>query len=210
MANKDTLSLMHDHLFGVGDNNLTPNQERQLKMYQAAFSVWLDKPWLSQKDIVNFLMKQYSVSRSKAYIDVKNIQTLLGNVKSTSKEWYRHVANEMIANAYSDLEDVFTAPEGENKQADTFLQKNQISSAKTKILAARVLVDINRLNKIDADTFDWDKIKVQTFEPTDDPSYAGLKSKTREDINQTKQKLYKKYGSDIEIEDINFESVDNE
>jgi len=190
MSNISSLDSIYNNLFRK-DENLTHKQVEQLRRYEAAFTIWIDKPWMPDKEIRNYLMTAHGVSQSQAYIDIKNLQLLLGKVKNSSKEWFRHMANEMIKDAVKDLDDA----------------KDKVSVARAigKISAANTLVGVNRLNKLDADPYDWSQIQPQSFEPTNDPAEAGLVGVTREELRKRIDKLTEKYSDEIEIQDITYE-----
>lgn len=196
MAKPNTLDLLHDHMFGESSVQLTEKQKEQLQRYQSVFTVWLENPWMSNKALREFLVNTYGISVTQAYQDIKNVQILLGNVKRATKEWYRYIANEMVKQAICDLD---------NSKEDV---KSAFFRAKAKIAAAEALVKINRLNKIDADPFDWDQIKLPDFEPTNDPVEAGILTGTsRSELEEKIRKLEEKYSEVIEIKDVPYESV---
>lgn len=198
MARQDTLGLIHDNLFRK-DDSLTPKQKELLQRYEAAFTIWLDRPWMSDKEIRNFLTKRFGISLSQAYQDIKNLQFLFGKVRNASKEWYRYMANELIKEAIGELEDT---------DGDKDCVKSAVLLAGAKIAAAEALVKINRLNKLDADPFDWDQLKLPEFEPTNDPVEAGiLTGTTRSDLAEKIKKLEEKYSEVIEIKDIPYEDI---
>ena len=198
MARQDTLGLIHDNLFRK-DENLTTKQKELLQRYEAAFTIWLDRPWMSDKEIRNFLTKRFGISLSQAYQDIKNLQFLFGKVRNASKEWYRYMANELIKEAIGEIEDT---------DGDKDCVKSAVLLASAKIAAAEALVKINRLNKLDADPFDWEQLKLPEFEPTNDPVEAGiLTGTTRSDLAEKIKKLEEKYSDVIEIKDIPYEDV---
>lgn len=196
MAKPNTLDLLHDHMFGDTSVQLAEKQKEQLRRYQSVFTVWLENPWMSNKALREFLVNSYHISVTQAYQDIKNVQILLGNVKQAAKEWYRYIANEMVKQAICDFDN-----SGEDAKSAFF-------RAKAKIAAAEALVKINRLNKIDADPFDWDQIKLPDFEPTNDPVEAGILTGTsRSELAEKIRKLEEKYSEVIEIKDVPYEPV---
>lgn len=229
---KDTLSLIHDNLFR-GDENLSEKQVQQLRRYEAAFTIWLEKPWMADADIRNFLIAKFGLSRSQAYVDIRNLQLLLGNVRNSSKEWFRHMANELVKSAVNELEDNIFKDEpsdepkkrngiGFNREqntknethknntprqrAESLSDKFIIGKALAKIKAAEALVKINRLNKTDADPFDWSAIELPSLEPTNDPVEAGvLRGITRKELQEKIRKAEEKYSEIIEIRDVDYE-----
>jgi hypothetical protein len=192
MSNTGSLDLIYDNMFRKG-GNLTTKQNEQLRRYEAAFTIWQDKPWMRDREIRNFLMKSYGVSQSQAYVDIKNLQLLFGKIQNASKEMYRFMANELIKEAIQGL--------------DEAADKLGIMSSLGKIKAAEALGKLNRLDKIDADPYDYSQIVPQNFEPTNDPAEAGLKGTSREELRITIDKLKAKYSEDIEIQEVPYEEL---
>lgn len=196
MANVPTLELMHKHLFRKEGANLTPKQQEQLIRYEAAFVVWLDKPYMRDTKLRDYLIEQFGISKTQAYEDIRNLQVIFGNVKNASKEWYRYLANELVKSAVEDLED------DNSKSID-------IKKAEQKIKAALALDRINRLNKLDADPVDWSKIIPQNFEPTNDPTKikGWKKNWSREELRKNIDKMLNKYQGQSEIVDIDYDEL---
>lgn len=196
MANVPTLELMHKHLFRKEGANLTPKQQEQLKRYEAAFVIWLDKPYMRDTKLRDFLIEQFGISKTQAYEDIRNLQVIFGNVTNASKEWYRYLANELVKSAIEDLED------DNSKSID-------IKKAEHKIKAALALDRINRLNKLDADPVDWSKINIQNFDPTNDPqAIKGWKKDwSREELRKKIDKMMNKYDGQTEIVDIEYDEL---
>lgn len=202
MANTGTLDLIYDNMFRKS-GKLTLKQEEQLRRYEAAFTIWQNKPWMPDKQIRNYLMKTYGLSQSQAYNDIKNLQLLFGKIQNASKEWYRFMANELIKDAIASLEEAYDEESGKAIP----LSKIDIARAMTKIAAAEAFSKINRLNKIDADPYDYSQIVPQNFEPTNDPAEAGLKGVTREELRIKIDKLKEKYSDQVEIQDVPYEEI---
>lgn len=196
MANVPTLELMHKHLFRKDGANLTPRQQEQLTRYEAAFVVWLDKPYMRDTKLRDYLIEQFGISKTQAYEDIRNLQVIFGNVKNASKEWYRYLANELVKSAVEDLED------DNSKSID-------IKKAEQKIKAALALDRINRLNKLDADPVDWSKIIPQNFEPTNDPTTikGWKKNWSREELRKNIDKMMNKFQGQSEIVEIDYDEL---
>lgn len=196
MANVNTLELMHKHLFRKEGADLTPKQQEQLKRYEAAFVIWLDKPYMRDTKLRDYLIQQFGISQTQAYEDIRKLQVIFGNVKNASKEWYRYLANELVKSAVEDLED---------EESGAL----QVKKAEQKIKAALALDRINRLNKLDADPVDWSKIIPQNFEPTNDPQKikGWKKDWSREELRKNIDKLMAKYDGQSEIVDIEYDEL---
>ena len=181
---------------GEEEATLTPLQQKQMKRYKAAFSVWLDKPILSDVQIRNYLKKEFGISTQQAYNDIHNIKYLLGNINHAGKEWQRYKADQLISEAIAVLE-----PEEGRPPVD----KYDIMIAETKLKAAKVLVAVHKLNKDEGEEVPWDDIIPHDWEPTSDPSVIGLKPV--KNIREKIKKLKKKYNQDIDIIDTDYEEI---
>lgn len=196
MSNPSTLELLHKHMFRNEKIELTSRQKRQLERYEAAFTIWLDKPYMPRRKLRNFLQKKFNISQSQAYEDIKNLQILFGQVDESSKEWYRYLANELTLSAVADCD---------KKKADL----RNAAFAKIKIMAAKALVEINRLNQVDADPVDWKSIEPQNFQITNDPQQikGWEKKMTRDQLHNKQEELIKKYAGDSEITEVEYEEL---
>ena len=183
MAKVTTLDHLHDKLFADDLSDLTTIEQKMIKRYNAAFTIWLDKPTKPEIEIVKYLIKEHGISRSLAYRDIKNIKYLLGNVTNAQKEWQRYKLIFMVDEAY------------------------EMARKKGDVQAMAMIIDkfgkYTQLDKEDARDMPWEEIIPQLFEPTDDPTVLGLKQvpNLQEKIN----KLKKKYLDMIDIEDVTYE-----
>ncbi|MBQ8542908.1 MAG: hypothetical protein IJ436_08510 [Bacteroidaceae bacterium] len=127
------------------------------------------------------------MAKSQAYTDLSILKTLLGELQKTTKDYHRFRFNQMIQEAYE-------------------LARVQ-KDAKAMQAAAAQYAKYNQLDKEDALNFDYEKIIVQTFVPTEDPSVAGFKP-----IPNIREKIRSKidfYSQDSEfIEEIEIEEAD--
>ncbi len=236
MGREHTLDKLQRVFFeGAGESSLTSVQLTQLRRYRAAFSIWLDKPILSDSNIRDFLIKEHGVSKQQAYTDIHNLKYLLGNVTNAGKEWQRYKADQLISEAVSLLDpkeverevsvskpkkkkkvvgfgmsDIVEEdkPDAEIKKIWVQPSKTDVLVAEAKIKAAKALVDIHKLKMDEAEQIPWDDIIPHDWEATDDPTVIGLKPIPN--IREKIKKLKKKYGQDIEIVDTDYEDLSNE
>ncbi len=192
MPRKPALDKYHDVLFKDFDEmeHLTPTERDQLKRYRFCFTHSLENPSIPDKVLRDFLMNEFCVSQTQAYIDIQNVRILLGNVRNAGKEWIRYLVNESLK------EDIETARTAGSKRL------------KEKIMAADKLGKYNRLDKEDAQEMPWEEIIPQSIEPTSDPTVLG--GKKLENKEEEIRKMYKKYKGEIEIEDIGYEEVESD
>ena len=152
------------------------------------YSFWLQHPRIKDKEIVLKLQQDYKLGKSQAYTDLSILKLLLGEFQKTSKDYHRYRFLEMINEAY---------------------EVGRINKdAKAMAAAADKYAKYTQLDKEDEINFDYDKIAVQAFVPTDDPSVAGFKPvpNLREVIRNTIKKYEKEceYIEFVEVEEADF------
>lgn len=98
---------------------------------------------------------RYKISKSSAYDDVRIIKRLLGDLAKTTKDYHRYKFCQMID--------------------ETFEMARRIKDARAMGAAANYYGKYTQLDKEDILDKGYDKIIVQPFEPTDDPTVLGIK-----------------------------------
>lgn len=180
------------HLFD--DNDKLPDHirfsENELvikKRYLTVFTFWLEKPTLSDKKIVQFMVSNLGFSKSQAYRDISKIKILLGNVRNANKEWQRYKLIAMLDKAFELAE--------ARKNPDAMIK------------AAHVLGKYTQLDKEEAQAIPYDEIVPQSFEPTGDISVLGIEP--MKDLKERQRRLREKYGS-TKIEEAAYEMIEDE
>ena len=152
------------------------------------YNFWLQHPRIKDKEIILKLQQDYKLGKSQAYTDLSILKLLLGEFQKTSKDYHRYRFIEMINEAYE------------------VARVNK--DAKAMATAADKYAKYTQLDKEDEINFDYDKIAVQAFVPTDDPSVAGFKPvpNLREVIRNTIKKYEKEceYIEFVEVEEADF------
>lgn len=152
------------------------------------YNFWLQHPRIKDKEIILKLQQDYKLGKSQAYSDLSILKLLLGEFQKTSKDYHRYRFIEMINEAYE------------------VARVNK--DAKAMATAADKYAKYTQLDKEDEINFDYDKIAVQAFVPTDDPSVAGFKPvpNLREVIRNTIKKYEKEceYIEYVEVEEADF------
>lgn len=156
------------------------------RRYMKVFSYWIDKPTLSDKKIIQFMISELGLQKTQAYKDLGNIKILLGNVRNAAKEWQRYKLIAMLDKAYEIAE--------------------KRNNAGAMILAADKLGKYTNLDKEDTVHIPYDEIVPQSFEPTNDVSVLGIQPIPN--LRDKQLKLREKYGASL-IEEIEYEPVDN-
>ena len=152
------------------------------------YNFWLQHPRIKDKEIILKLQQDYKLGKSQAYSDLSILKLLLGEFQKTSKDYHRYRFIEMINEAYE------------------VARVNK--DAKAMATAADKYAKYTQLDKEDEINFDYDKIAVQAFVPTDDPSVAGFRPvpNLREVIRNTIKKYEKEceYIEFVEVEEADF------
>lgn len=157
------------------------------------YNFWLQHPRLKDKEILLKLQHDYKLAKSQAYTDLGILKMLLGEFQKTTKDYHRYRFLEMITEAYE------------------VARVNK--DAKAMAAAADKYAKYTQLDKEDILDRDYDKIVVQTFIPTDDPSVAGFKpipnirEVIRKKIDQYNKECDYIEDIDIEVEDYNPDDI---
>ena len=170
---------LFDDNTNIPDYHKLTDSEIELKTrYANVFAFWIDKPTLSDKKIINYMISELGLSKSQAYRDISKIKVLLGNVRNAAKEWQRYKVIAMIDKAYE------------------FAERNR--DAKAIIMAADKLGKYTQLDKEETQKIPYDEIVTQSFEITGDVTVLGLKPIP--DLKAKQKKMREKYGATL-IED---------
>lgn len=159
-------------------------QQRLIRL-RDMYNFWLQFPRKKDLEIVDELERRYKVGKSTAYEDIRIIKRLLGDLAKTTKDYHRYKFCQMID--------------------ETFDMAKRIKDARAMGAAANYYGKYTQLDKEDILDKGYDKIVVQPFEPTDDPTVLGIKP-----IPNIREKIKTKiqqYWSD-DIEDVEFEEVE--
>jgi len=182
MTDRNTFIVkVEKHLFDDLDQLaeiFTPAQLDRLIMYRDIYTHWLAHPEKHEGQIAKSLISKYGRSQSQAYIDAGNIKKLLGNVSMAKKEFERYAAIKMTKEAY--------------KLAKNAKDRLDVARAEAMAKAAKVLGEVNRLNKMDPQEIPYEEIIPPEFEPVYDVTL--LNKPTDIDVEKQTKKLKKKYG----------------
>ena len=151
------------------------------------YNFWLQHPRFKDKEIILKLQQDYKLGKSQAYTDLSILKLLLGEFQKTSKDYHRYRFLEMINEAYEVAR----------------INKD----AKAMTAAADKYAKYTQLDKEDELNFDYDRIVVQAFVPTDDPSVSGFKPIPN--IREVIRKKIEHYSKECDfIEEIKLEDED--
>ena len=146
-------------------------------------------PDAKDRQFVEQELSRYDISKVVAYSDLAIVKTLLPTLATASRDFHRWRYNEMILETYQMAK----------KRKDT----------KTMEKAASSYAKYNRIDLEDEQAVPYEKIVVQPFTATSDPTVLGIKPIPN--INDKIKAMLNKYRAEtIDIEDITFEEADLE
>ena len=164
-------------------------QQRLIRL-RDMYNFWLQFPRKKDLEIVDELERRYKVGKSTAYEDIRIIKRLLGDLAKTTKDYHRYKFCQMID--------------------ETYEMAKRIKDARAMGAAANYCGKYTQLDKEDILDKGYDKIVVQPFEPTDDPTVLGIKPipNVRDRIKNKIQQYWSDDIEDVEFEEVEFNEDD--
>ena len=145
-----------------------------------------DKP---DRAFVDTMVARHGMSERAVYGDLAIIKQLLPALQSSSREWHRWKANQMLL--------------------ETYEQAKRRHDTKTMERAAASYAKFNRVDLEDEQVIPYEDIVVQPFTATSDPSVLGIKP--IENLDEVVKSMLEKYRKEtLDIEDVEFEEADLE
>lgn len=145
-----------------------------------------DKP---DRAFVDTMVARHGMSERAVYGDLAIIKQLLPALQSSSREWHRWKANQMLL--------------------ETYEQAKRRHDTKTMERAAASYAKFNRVDLEDEQVIPYEDIVVQPFTATSDPSVLGIKP--IENLDEVIKNLTDKYRKEsLDIEDVEYEEADLE
>lgn len=159
-------------------------QQRLIRL-RDMYNIWLNNPSMKDAQIVRRLMEQYGIAKTAAYEDVRIIKFLLGDLNKATKDYHRYRFIQ--------------------RNEETYSLAKSIKDARAMAAADNHYGKYMQLNIPDEEDYGYDKIVVQPFIPTTDPTVIGLKP-----IPNIREKIAKKLKQyiDEDIQDIEFEAAE--
>lgn len=185
----DLFDTAKEYLFADADKmveaGLPEATRRRLIRLRDIYNYWLQFPLTKDRELAAHIMQVYDLQTTQAYTDLRLVKALLGDLQKTTKEYHRFRFIEMVNAAYE------------------MARANR--DAKSMVAAADKYAKYTQLDKEDLVDRGFDKIIIQPFKPTDDPSVAGFKPVPN--IRERIQKKIASYWSD-EIQEVEYETVE--
>lgn len=149
----------------------------------------LANPDQPDRQFVDTMVARHGMSERAVYADLAVIKQLLPALQSSSREWHRWKANQMLL--------------------ETYQQAKRRHDTKTMERAAASYAKFNRVDLEDEQLIPYEDIVVQPFTATSDPSVLGIKP--IENLEEVVKSLIAKYRQEtLDIEDVEFEEADLE
>jgi hypothetical protein len=160
---------------------------QRLQRIRGVYDYWLQFPNKQMIDIVSYEEQMFGIQKTQAYQDIRLVKLLLGDIESSTKEFWRWRINTII------MDNIKSARRASDFRSVASLVKNLILNNKT--------------DKDDPLELDFEKIVPQTFEMTDDISIVipGKQKTSRKKIEEMLKKYGKKDGT--KIQDADFEEI---
>lgn len=154
------------------------------------YNYWLQFPNTKDRELALYIKTKYELQPSQTYADIRVVKALIGDLQKASKEYHRWRFIEMCNQAYE------------------MARVNR--DAKAMVAAADKYAKYTQLDKEDLVDRGFDKIMIQPFKPTDDPSVAGFKPipNIRERIQKKIASYWSEEVEDVEIEDVEYNEDD--
>ena len=161
----------------------------KLKRLRDEYQWVLANPDLADRLFVDEFTGRYGLKDRAIYDDLRIIKQLLPALSSSSRDWHRWKANQMLLETYAMAK----------KRKDT----------KTMERAASSYAKYNRVDMEDEQVIPYDQIVIQPFTATNDPSVLGIKP--IKDIEKRIKEMIEKYRREtIDIDDVEYEEADVE
>ena len=160
-----------------------------LMRIRAEYQWVLANPDLPDRQFVEEFTGRTGMGERSIYADLAIIKQLLPLLSSSSRDWHRWKANQMLL--------------------ETYQMAKRRKDTKTMERAAADYAKYNRVDLEDEQVIPYDQIVVQPFTATDDPSVLGIKP--IKDVDKRIKEMIDKYKREtIDIEDVDYEEADLE
>lgn len=147
----------------------------------------LANPDQPDRAFVDTMVARHGMSERAVYADLAVIKQLLPALQSSSREWHRWKANQMLL--------------------ETYQQAKRRHDTKTMERAAASYAKFNRVDLEDEQLIPYEDIVVQPFTATSDPTVLGIKP--IENLDEVVKAMIEKYKQEtLDIEDVEFEEAD--
>lgn len=163
---------------------------RRLNRLRTMYSHWIEYPNLSQKDMVEWIVRMANaqgepVAKNTAWVDMALVSQIIGNLQASTKDFMRWKVTKMLE---------------EDRQA-----ARRAGDWKAVMAADANIAKIHQLDRQDTQEIDYSSIVPREYIFTSDLSVIGIKP--RKDIRKLIKKLNKEMGRAEEAE---YEEVTDE
>ncbi|MEG2099581.1 MAG: hypothetical protein RRY42_06700 [Mucinivorans sp.] len=189
MARSATIDKFRKVFFeDFNEMDLSAQEAEQLRRIRAVYTLQLDNPMVSSKEIVSMLGSQFGIkSIPQAYRDIAQTNALLGSVPNSAKQWTRYMVTETLKGVITRADFII-----ENSLDDDVI----IRAMDSKTKAADKLAKYARLDQADPDPVPYEDIVGMKTEFTTDPAVMGIEM---DDPQSFVEKVKKQY---VEFEEV--------
>ena len=161
----------------------------RLMRIRAEYQWVISNPDLPDRQFVDEFTGRTGLTDRAIYADLAIIKQLLPALQSSSRDFHRWKANQMLL--------------------ETYEQAKRRHDTKTMERAAASYAKFNRVDLEDEQVIPYEDIVVQPFTATSDPTVLGIKP--IENLDEVVKSLIAKYRQEtLDIEDVEFEEADLE
>lgn len=133
----------------------TPDTVQSILRLRDMYHWFLANPGERDRTFVDRVKNKYNICTAQAYADLAVIKMLLPLLSAANRDFHRFRANEMLL--------------------ETYRMAKLRKDTKTMERAASSYAKYNRVDLEDEQTIPYDKIVVQPFTPTTDPTVLGIR-----------------------------------
>ncbi len=171
----------------IEDTPLNEADYRVKRRLQAAFVKKVDHPFVSDKEMVRFLMMTFQISMASAYNDLNAVEKIIEIMRRNSKDYIRTLVCENLKRVIEIESERLGEVERYNEHATSAEAKMMYTTAGLT-QALNVLGRLNNLDKEDATNINWDDVQPPIIEPTNDVTVLDLEMVPSEDIERLREK----------------------
>lgn len=190
MAQIKTIELARIEMFTPEEElrqKYAPERVDHLIRLRDMYNWFLQDPSGRDRKFIELFKGKYNISQSVAYADLAMVKQLLPMLTPATREFWRSRVSDMLLETYNMAK----------ARKDT----------KAMAMAAKELGKVNRVDLEDEKDLPYEKIVIQPFTPSSDPTILGLK--IIPNVEEVKARLKRQMAQDIpEIEDIEYEEAD--
>lgn len=184
-----TIDVIKDNLFSsvddMSENNIPKIIQERIIRIRDMYTYWLRYPNIRDRELVLELQKRYNIQQSASYEDLRILKYITGELNEAPKKWHRYHFIQ--------------------RNEETYEMAKRMKDARAMAACDNYYAKYMQLDKEDAKDLGYDKIVIQPFQPSTDPTILGIRPIPN--IRQRIADKIKQYMNE-DIQDIRFEDAD--